>query len=150
MKTLLIVLIALFLFSCENEDSSNNTLFNEDWVLESLNSKYLIQFPKYYKGSGFNNNSFYKSNPENDIIVSHCNNNIGCYYVDDTLDYPLPENVMFLPTMWSCSFINLNNKEYFTDNNHTKGILYYFTGLGYLISKRQPFWSSKLPCCHAI
>ena len=43
-----------------------------------------------------------------------------------------------------------NNELFEKMNTDVKGVLYYFTGLGYLISKRQPFWSSKLPCCHAI
>ena len=124
MRTFLITVIIFCLFSCEKEQLPKNDTNNE-WVTESLNSDYLIQFPSYYIGEGFNNNVFYKSNPTLDIIVFYYWWDIFVNNVEDTLYYPLPENISISPYGEASHFLNLENKQLIFSNDSTIiGILY--------------------------
>ena len=126
MRTFLIIIVFSFL-SCEKERSSDNQILDSGWKAENLNTKYLIQFPANYTGSGFNKNTFYKSNPDSDLIISYCNSaDLFCNgIIGDTLSSPPPEKIMILPYLWACSFISLDKREIFYNNDLIKGILYH-------------------------
>jgi hypothetical protein len=128
MRTSLITIIILFVCSCEKDRSLDGPIPKLGWLIESLNSNYFIQFPINYIGSGFDNNCFFKTNPSQDIVISHCNCNDywGFDCVGDTLNSPMPKTIRILPSLVSCSFVLLENKEFFYNNDSaTKGLLYY-------------------------
>lgn len=117
MRTAVIILIILFLLSCVKEEPIKNGPYN-DWVTESLNPDYLIQFPPYFVGNGFTDSRFFKKSPSGDIrIFYEC---IGRWWecVGDTIRAPYPESITILPFFASSSFIWLKNRHYLYNCNH--------------------------------
>jgi hypothetical protein len=128
MRTAVIILVSLVLLSCEKEEPIKNEVFNE-WMTESLNPNYLIQFPTYFVGDGFTGSRFSKNNPSEDIVIFYeC---IGKWMecVGDIIRSPYPESVTILPFSAACSFIELKNKDYYFTNDSTLMGIFYQTDI---------------------
>lgn len=131
-KAFILIFIGL-IFSCEKESPLNTITPIPGWVVESLNEDFYIQIPINYRGNGFKDNCFDKSNPSNDIIINQC----YCYYYDlfsircvgDCIAEPLPDSIIRLPSLVSSTFLYFSNKEYlYKEDSIFSGIIYYSDG----------------------